>query len=42
MPTKTTHNSGEKLSMFVLAACVLAAVVGTAFATGFVIGKILL
>jgi hypothetical protein len=42
VPNKTTHSSGEKLSMFVLAACVLAAVVGTAFATGFVIGKILL
>jgi hypothetical protein len=37
-----THRTGEKLSMFVLAACVLAAVVSTAFATGFIIGKILL
>jgi hypothetical protein len=42
VPNKTSHNSREKLSVFVLAACVLAAVVGTAFATGFVIGKILL
>jgi hypothetical protein len=37
-----TYNSGEKLSMFALAACVLGAVVGTAFAAGWLIGRILL
>jgi hypothetical protein len=37
-----TYNPAEKLSMFALAACVLIAVVGTAFATGWLIGKILL
>ena len=42
MPTIAPDNPGEKLSMFAPAACVLAAVVGTAFATGFMIGKILL
>jgi hypothetical protein len=42
VPKTATYNPGEKLRMFALAACVLAAVVGTAFAMGFVIGKILL
>ncbi len=42
MPKIAPNDPKEKLSMFVPAACVLAAVVGTAFATGFVIGKILL
>ena len=42
MPKIAPDNPGEKLSMLVPAACVLAAVVGTAFPNGFVIGKILL
>jgi hypothetical protein len=37
-----THNPGEKLSMFALAAFVLAGAVGSAFATGWLIGRILL
>jgi hypothetical protein len=37
-----TYNPGEKLSMFALAAVVLCGVVGTAFALGWVIGRILL
>jgi hypothetical protein len=41
-----THNPPlgryEKLSMFVLAATVLAVAIGSAFAAGFVIGRILL
>ena len=41
-PTATTYNAGEKLSMFALAALVLAAVIGSAFAAGWVIGRILL
>jgi hypothetical protein len=37
-----TYNPGEIVSMFALAACVLLAVVGTAFAAGWLIGRILL
>jgi hypothetical protein len=37
-----TYKLGEKLSMFVLAAVVLAAAIGSAFAAGWVIGRILL
>jgi hypothetical protein len=37
-----TYNVGEKLSMFLLAAAVLAAAIGSAFAAGWVIGRILL
>jgi hypothetical protein len=37
-----TYNPAEKLSMFALAAIVLAAAVGSAFAAGFLIGRILL
>jgi hypothetical protein len=37
-----TYNAGEKLSMFILAAAVLAGSIGSAFAAGWVIGRILL
>jgi hypothetical protein len=37
-----TYNAGEKLSIFALAAVVLVAVVGSAFATGWLIGRIVL
>jgi hypothetical protein len=37
-----TYNPGEKLSMFALAAIVLLGTVGTAFASGWVIGRMLL
>jgi hypothetical protein len=37
-----TYNPGEKLSMFALAAVALLGAVGTAFATGWVIGRMLL
>jgi hypothetical protein len=40
--TTATHNPRERLSMFALAARVLVAVVGTAFAAGFLIGRMLL
>jgi len=36
------HGRHEKLSVWVLAATVLVAAVGSAFAAGFVIGRILL
>ena len=42
MPSPVTYNLGEKLSMFTLAAIVLAAAIGSAFAAGWVIGRILL
>jgi hypothetical protein len=37
-----TYNASEKLSMFLLAAAVLASAVGSAFAAGWVIGRMLL
>jgi hypothetical protein len=37
-----TYNPAEKLTMFVLAAVVLLGAVGSAFAAGFLIGRILL
>jgi hypothetical protein len=37
-----THKSGEKLSMFVLAAVVILGAVGSAFAAGWFVGRILL
>jgi hypothetical protein len=37
-----TYNAGEKLSMFAVAAIVLAAAIGSAFAAGWVIGRMLL
>jgi hypothetical protein len=40
--SNATYNHGEKLSMFVLAALVLVGSIGSAFAAGFVIGRILL
>jgi hypothetical protein len=40
--TATTYNVGEKLSMFVFAALVLAGAIGSAFAAGWVIGRMLL
>ena len=42
MPNTATYNAGERLSMFLLAALVLAAAIGSAFAAGWVIGRILL
>jgi hypothetical protein len=40
--TTTTHSIGERLSIFALAAFVLAVVVGGAFAAGYLIGQMLL
>jgi hypothetical protein len=37
-----THSPGEKLPMFVLAAAVLAGAIGSAFAAGWIIGRMLL
>jgi hypothetical protein len=37
-----THNPGERLSVFALATIVLVVVVGSAFAAGWMIGRILL
>ena len=42
MPNTANYNVGERLSMFALAALVLAAAIGSAFAAGWVIGRILL
>jgi hypothetical protein len=42
VPPTATHSAGEKLSIFVLAALVLAAAIGSAFAAGWVIGRMLL
>ena len=41
MPSVATYNLGEKLSMIALAALVLAAAIGSAFAAGWAIGRIL-
>jgi hypothetical protein len=38
----TSHSPGEKVSIFALAAVVLAAVVGGAFAIGYLIGRMFL
>jgi hypothetical protein len=38
--SNATHSPGEKLSIFVLATTVLAAVLGAAFAAGWLIGRI--
>ena len=38
----TTHNVGEKLGVFAVAALVLVVVVGGAFAAGYLIGRVLL
>jgi F0F1-type ATP synthase membrane subunit c/vacuolar-type H+-ATPase subunit K len=40
--TNATYNPGEKLSIFALALAVLAAAIGSAFAAGWIIGRILL
>jgi hypothetical protein len=37
-----THNPSEKLSIFMLAAVVLVGAIGSAFAAGWVIGRMLL
>jgi hypothetical protein len=37
----TTYNAGEKVSMFLLAGIVLAGAIGSAFAAGWVIGRML-
>ena len=42
MTRTATNSTGETLSIFALALVVLTAVVGTAFAAGFLIGRILL
>jgi hypothetical protein len=42
VPNTATYNASEKLSMFLLAAAFLAAAIGSAFAAGWVIGRILL
>ena len=42
MPSTATYNVSEKLSMIALAAIVLAAAIGSAFAAGWVIGRMLL
>ena len=41
MPNTATYKVGEKLSMFSLAAAVLATAIGSAFVAGWVIGRIL-
>jgi hypothetical protein len=38
----TSHSPGEKVSIFALAAVVLVAVVGGAFAIGYLIGRMFL
>jgi hypothetical protein len=42
VPRTATHDPGEKLSMFALATVVLIAAIGSAFAAGWVIGRMLL
>ncbi|HEU5216721.1 MAG TPA: hypothetical protein VFU30_14405 [Gaiellaceae bacterium] len=42
MANTTTYNPGQKLSIFALAFGVLALAIGSAFAVGWVIGRILL
>jgi hypothetical protein len=42
VPSTATYNPAEKLSMFALAATVLAGAIGSAFAAGWLIGRILL
>ena len=42
MPPTAPYSPGERLSMFVLAVLVLAAAIGSAFAAGWVIGRMLL
>ena len=42
MPRTVTHRPGERLSIFAFATVVLLAVLGSAFAAGFLIGRMLL
>ncbi|HXH96463.1 MAG TPA: hypothetical protein VNH40_04560 [Gaiellaceae bacterium] len=42
MAQTTSHSPGEKVSIFALAAVVLATVVGGAFAIGYLIGRMFL
>jgi hypothetical protein len=42
VPSTATYNVGDKLSMIALAIFVLAAATGSAFAAGWVIGRMLL
>ena len=42
MASTATYNPAEKLSMFALAAIVLAGAIGSAFAAGWLIGRMLL
>ena len=42
MPSTATYNPAEKLSMFALAGFVLAGAIGSAFAAGWLIGRMLL
>jgi hypothetical protein len=42
VPNTATYNASEKLSMLALAALVLAAAIGSSFAAGWVIGRMLL
>jgi hypothetical protein len=42
VPRTPPRDAGEKLSMFALAALVLMTAIGSAFATGWVIGRIVL
>jgi hypothetical protein len=42
VPNSATYNLSEKLSMFALATLVIAAAIGSAFAAGWVIGRMLL
>ena len=42
MADTATYKVGEKLSMFALAAAVLAIAIGSAFGAGWVIGRMLL
>jgi len=42
VPNTATYNVGEKLSMIAMAIFVLAAATGSAFAAGWVIGRMLL
>jgi hypothetical protein len=36
----TSHSAGEKVSIFALATLLLATIVGSAFAVGFLVGRI--
>jgi hypothetical protein len=42
VPRTRAHSVGERLSVFALAAFLLVAIVGVAFAAGYLIGRMLL